>query len=77
MIYWDYISLCLLPFRFHPNWVQLILHCMKSVSDCILVNGSSYGTFKPSRQGDPLSPYHDYLFFVLSLYEESEISFKF
>ncbi|XP_062155308.1 uncharacterized protein LOC133863382 [Alnus glutinosa] len=43
---------------FHPTWINWIGQCITTSSFSILLDGSSYGNFKPSRgirQGDPLS----------------------
>ena len=45
---------------FHEKWVNLILHCITTVSYSILINGVAYGSIIPIRglhQGDPISPY--------------------
>lgn len=44
----------------HDKFVSLIKKCVSSVSYSIILNGSPYRNFTPSRglrQGDPLSPY--------------------
>ena len=51
---------------FHEKWVNLILHCITTVSYSILINGVAYGSIIPIRglhQGDPISPYI-FLFFT-------------
>jgi hypothetical protein len=45
---------------FHVTWLQWIYSCIASPSFSILLNGSSFGLFFPSRrlrQGDHLSPF--------------------
>jgi hypothetical protein len=43
---------------FHPTWINWIGKCITTSSFSILLDGSPYGNFKPTRgvsQGDPLS----------------------
>ena len=57
---------------FANKWVDLIMHCVSSVSYSVIINGETHGNIIPSRgiwQGDPLSPC---LFF---LYAESLSAF--
>ncbi|KAL6190194.1 hypothetical protein ACLB2K_036592 [Fragaria x ananassa] len=57
---WSYIQACLCKFGFHSDWINLIMHCISSVSFSIMLNGIPKGWFQPTRgirQGDPLSPY--------------------
>lgn len=56
---WALIVRALECFSFPARFINWIYQCMSSVSYSILLNGSPYGFFKPSRgrrQGDPLSP---------------------
>ncbi|KAL6216654.1 hypothetical protein ACLB2K_009875 [Fragaria x ananassa] len=46
---WSYIKACLLRFGFHYDWIELVMHCVKSVSFSIILNGSPQGWFQPSR----------------------------
>ena len=45
---------------FHERWINLIMHCITTVTYSILINGVAHGNIIPTRglqQGDPLSPY--------------------
>lgn len=60
MLSWPYIKHCLLKFGFHHDWIDLIMHCISSISFSILLNGEHQHAFSPTRgirHGDPLSPY--------------------
>ncbi|XP_074318032.1 uncharacterized protein LOC141654816 [Silene latifolia] len=57
---WNFIRGTLLLMGFLPNFIQLIMKCITTVSYEILVNGVPSRRIHPSRglrQGDPLSPY--------------------
>lgn len=50
----------MLEVGFHPNWVALIMDCVKFTKFFILLNGVPTGSIIPQRglcQGDPLSSY--------------------
>ena len=57
---WGFIKLVMVKMGFHEKWVELIMHCITSVSYSILVNEAVYGNITPTRglrQEDPISPY--------------------
>jgi len=55
---WSFLLKILELLGFHPTWINWIGQCITTSSFSILLDGSPYGNFKPSRgirQGDPLS----------------------
>ena len=45
---------------FHEKWINLIMHCITTISYFVLINGVAYGSIIPTRglrQGDLVSPY--------------------
>ena len=57
---WRFLLKVLECFGFSKKWCNLINQCITIVKFSVLVNGSPFGFFSPSRglrQGDPLSPY--------------------
>ncbi|KAA3486681.1 reverse transcriptase [Gossypium australe] len=57
---WGFILGMMLSMRFEAKLVDLVMHCVSSVSYSVKANNDFSETFSPSRslrQGDPLSPY--------------------
>lgn len=59
----DFLHCCLLKFGFSPNWIQLVMHCISSVSYSILLNGKPYGHIKGKETLYPPI----YFFYALNL----------
>jgi hypothetical protein len=61
---WDFLLSIMEKLGFHPKWINWIRICITTSSFSVMLNGSPFGLFWPSRglrQGDPLS----YFLFIL------------
>jgi hypothetical protein len=57
---WSFLFKVLSSLGFSSKWIHMIDQCISTVSFSILLEGSPFGKFAPSRglrQGDPLSPF--------------------
>ena len=75
---WNFLRGIMEKLGFPETWVDRVMGCVTSAHFLVLINGTPYGNFSPSRglcQGDPLSPY---LFLLciegfISLLQKSEL----
>ncbi|KAI5339194.1 hypothetical protein L3X38_018466 [Prunus dulcis] len=57
---WSFLEALMKGMGFAPQWIQLIMDCVTTVSYSFMLNGNPVGYVIPQRglrQGDPLSPY--------------------
>ena len=57
---WGFIKQVMEKMSFHEKWINLIMHCITTISYFVLINGVAYGSIIPTRglrQGDIVSPY--------------------
>jgi len=57
---WNFLLAILHKLGFHPTWINWIRICISTTSFSVLLNGSPFSLFSPSRglrQDDPLSPF--------------------
>ena len=57
---WDFLEGALIKWGFAPEWIYLVMACVKLVKYSVKFNGKLLDSFIPTRglrQGDPLSPF--------------------
>jgi exonuclease III len=57
---WSFLLAILHKLGFHSRWINWVRLCISTSSFSVMLNGSPFGLFSPSRglrQGDPLSPF--------------------
>ena len=47
---WGFIKQMMEKMSFHEKWINLIMHCITTVSYSILVNGVAYGSITPTTE---------------------------
>ncbi|XP_010462981.1 PREDICTED: uncharacterized protein LOC104743622 [Camelina sativa] len=48
-IEWSFLEEVLIHKGFHTTWIKWIMSCVRSVSFSVIINGSPYGSFRPTR----------------------------
>ena len=46
---WGILEAVMEKLRFHERWINLIMHCITTVTYLVLINGKAYGYINPIR----------------------------